>query len=50
MIEKKRKLEQELGRLKQHLLSIEESGTQDALAYEDREKELRKKLQVRGLS
>ncbi len=46
VIEKKRKLEQELGRLKQHLVSIEESSTQDALANEDRERELRKKLQV----
>ncbi len=46
VIEKKRKLEQELGRLKQHLVSIEESSTQDALANEERERELRKKLQV----
>jgi predicted nucleic acid-binding Zn-ribbon protein len=46
VIDKKRKLEQELGRLKQHLVAIEESGTQDALAFEEREKEIKKKLQV----
>jgi len=46
VIEKKRKLEQELSRLKEHLVAVEESGTQEVLAYEERERELRRKLQV----
>lgn len=46
VIEKKRKLEQELARLKEHLVAVEESGTQEVLALEDRERELRRKLQV----
>lgn len=46
VIEKKKRLEQELERLRQHLLTVEDSYTQEALATEDRERELRKKLQV----
>jgi hypothetical protein len=33
-------------RLKQHLVTVEESGTQEVLAFEEREMELRRKLQV----
>jgi predicted nucleic acid-binding Zn-ribbon protein len=46
VIEKKRRLEAELERLRAHLLAVEETYTGDALAAEDRERELRKKLQV----
>lgn len=46
VIDKKRKLEQEVERLKQHLVSVEESSIQEAVANEEKEKELRKKLQV----
>ena len=46
VIEKKKRLELELERLKEHLLAVEEGYTQEALATEQRERELRKKLQV----
>ena len=46
VIDKKRRLEQELDRLRQHLLAVEEGYTQEALATEERERDLRKKLQV----
>ena len=46
VIDKKKRLEQELDRLKHHLVSVEEGYTQEALASEERERELRKKLQV----
>lgn len=46
VIDKKKRLEQELERLKKHLVSIEESYTQEALESEERERELRKKLQM----
>ena len=46
VIDKKKRLEQELERLKQHLVSIEESYTQEAIESEERERELRKKLQI----
>ena len=45
MIDKKRRLEQELDRLRQHLLAVEEGYTQEALTTEERERDLRKKLQ-----
>ena len=46
VIDKKKRLEHELDRLKQHLVEVEEGYTQEALAAEERERELRKKLQV----
>ena len=46
VIDKKKKLEYELERLKHHLMEIEEANTNEALAAEEREKELKKKLQV----
>jgi len=46
VIDKKRKLEQEVERLKQHLVSVEESSNQEALLNEEKETELKKKLQV----
>ena len=46
VIDKKKRLEHELERLKQHLVQVEEGYTQEALQSEDRERELRKKLQV----
>eukprot|EP00095_Tigriopus_kingsejongensis_P008681 maker-scaffold72_size415059-snap-gene-3.21 protein:Tk08681 transcript:maker-scaffold72_size415059-snap-gene-3.21-mRNA-1 annotation:"thyroid receptor-interacting protein 11" len=46
VIEKKKRLEQELERLRQHLLTVEDTYTQEALATEERERELRRKLQV----
>ena len=49
VIEKKKRLEQELERLRHHLLTVEETYTHEALATEERERELRKKLQVRLL-
>lgn len=42
--EKGEKSAKELERLRRHLLSVEENYTQDALAAEEREKELRNKL------
>ena len=47
VIDKKRRLEQELERLRQHLLAVEDGYTQEALSTEDRERDLRKKLQGR---
>ena len=44
--DKKKRLEHELERLKQHLVQVEETYTQEALEAEERERELRKKLQV----
>ena len=46
VIDKKKRLEQELERLKQHLVTIEDSYTQEAIESEERERELRKKLQA----
>lgn len=46
VIDKKKKLEHELVRLKQHLVVVEEGYTQEALEAEERERELRKKIQV----
>merc|ERR1712203_830196 len=46
VIDKKKRLEQELDRLKKHLVSVEESYTQEAIESEERERELRKKLQT----
>uniref|UniRef100_A0A0N4ZG33 GRIP domain-containing protein n=1 Tax=Parastrongyloides trichosuri TaxID=131310 RepID=A0A0N4ZG33_PARTI len=43
--EEKCKYQSELGRLKEHLLVIEEQTTADQIAAEDRETELRKKIQ-----
>ena len=48
VIDKKRRLEQELERLRQHLLAVEDGYTQEALSTEDRERDLRKKLQGRA--
>ena len=50
VIDKKRRLEQELERLRDHLLAVEEGYTQEAMVNEERERELRKKLQVTFLS
>ncbi|KAL5009215.1 hypothetical protein ScPMuIL_014796 [Solemya velum] len=44
MKEKEGKLQSELGRLRSHLLQIEEGYTREALEAEEREKELRNKL------
>ena len=46
VIDKKKRLEQELDRLKKHLVAVEESYTQEAIESEERERELRKKLQI----
>ena len=46
VIDKKKRLEQETDRLKQHLVDVEDGYTQEALQTEEREQELRKKLQV----
>jgi phage shock protein A len=46
VIDKKKRLEQELDRLKHHLVSVEEGYTKEAIEAEERERELRKKLQV----
>ncbi len=46
VIDKKKRLEQELDRLKHHLVEVEDGYTQEAISSEDRERELRKKLQV----
>merc|ERR1739838_351200 len=46
VIDKKKRLEHETERLKQHLVDVEDGYTQEALQTEDRERELRKKLQV----
>ena len=46
VIDKKKRLEQELDRLKQHLVEVEEGYTHEALEAEERERELRKKIQV----
>ena len=46
VIDKKKRLEQETERLKQHLVDVEDGYTQEALQTEEREQELRKKLQV----
>ena len=45
VIDKKKRLEYELERLKQHLVEVEEGYTQEALQAEERERELRKKIQ-----
>ena len=42
--EKEAKLTREVERLRTHLLQIEEGYTQEAIAAEDREKELRNRL------
>lgn len=44
VIDKKKRLEQELERLKQHLVTVEETYTQEALEGEERERFLRTKL------
>ncbi|XP_069592935.1 thyroid receptor-interacting protein 11 [Ranitomeya imitator] len=44
--EKEQRLNQELERLRSHLLELEDSYTREALAAEDRETELKKKLAV----
>lgn len=44
VIEKKRRSETELERLRAHLLAVEEGYTSEAIASEDRERELRRKL------
>ncbi|KAM4013971.1 thyroid receptor-interacting protein 11 [Anomaloglossus baeobatrachus] len=44
--EKEQRLNQELERLRSHLLEMEDSYTREALAAEDRETELKKKLTV----
>jgi len=46
VIDKKKRLEQELERLKQHLVTVEETYTQEALVSEERERGLRTKLSV----
>jgi hypothetical protein len=46
VIEKKKRLENELERLRAHLVAVEDSYTQEAIESEERERELRKKLQV----
>ena len=44
VIDKKKRLEQELQRLKQHLVTVEETYTQEAVESEERERSLRTKL------
>lgn len=44
--EKEQRLNQELERLRNHLLEMEDSYTREALAAEDREVKLRKKVFV----
>lgn len=44
--EKEQRLNQELERLRNHLLEMEDSYTREALAAEDRETKLRKKVTV----
>lgn len=44
MRDKEQRLNQELQRLRSHLLEMEESYTKEALAAEDRETELRRKI------
>lgn len=44
--EQEERLLKELGRLRQHLLQVEESYTQEALQAEEREQELRKRLAI----
>lgn len=44
--EKEQRLNQELERLRNHLLEMEDSYTREALAAEDREVKLRKKVLV----
>lgn len=44
--EKEQRLNQELERLRNHLLEMEDSYTREALAAEDREAKLRKKVSV----
>ena len=46
VIDKKKRLEQEVDRLKQHLVEVEDNYTQEALEAEAREQELKKKLEV----
>ena len=46
VIDKKKKLEYELERLKHHLMEIEEAHTNEVIEAEEKEKELKKKLQV----
>lgn len=44
MRDKEQRLNLELGRLRNHLLEIEDSYTREALAAEDRETELRRRV------
>jgi len=44
--EKEQRLNQELERLRNHLIEMEDSYTREALAAEDREAKLRKKVSV----
>eukprot|EP00062_Callorhinchus_milii_P022276 gi/632979881/ref/XP_007906720.1/ PREDICTED: LOW QUALITY PROTEIN: thyroid receptor-interacting protein 11 [Callorhinchus milii] len=46
--DKQQRLDQELQRLRNHLLEMEDSYTKEALASEDRETELRKKVTLLG--
>lgn len=46
VIDKKRRLEQEVDRLKQHLVQVEEGYTQEALEHEEKHEQLQKKLRV----
>lgn len=46
MREKEQRLNQELERLRNHLLEMEDSYTREVLAAEDREAKLRKKVSV----
>lgn len=46
MHEKEQRLNQELERLRNHLLEMEDSYTREALAAEDREVKLRKKVLI----
>lgn len=46
MHEKEQRLNQELERLRNHLLEMEDSYTKEALAAEDREVKLRKKVLI----
>ena len=46
LTERERKLAREVERLRTHLLQIEEGYTQEAIAAEEREKELRNRLAI----
>ncbi|XP_035670373.1 thyroid receptor-interacting protein 11-like [Branchiostoma floridae] len=46
LLETKRRLEGEVGRLREHLLQVEDGYTQEALLAEEREKDLRNRLAI----